>query len=114
MTQRTMFDTFAATDVGMARRSDPQTSKIAAAMAAGSRSPSQAAVWDVMKDGLERIDEEIEEQALRQGCRLSDTRLRHGRRELVDMGVLRIAPATRETKRGRPATVFVRATGSQQ
>lgn len=96
-------------DYGYARTSDPITSKIAAAMAQENKTPSQKAVWDVMIDGVSRTDEMIEAEAMRHGCMLSGTRLRHGRRELVQSGVLSLTKLTWKTKRGSPATVFVRA-----
>ncbi len=93
---------------GYARTSDPPTSVIAAALAADKATPSRKAVWDVMVDGVARTDEMIEAEACRRGCALSGTRLRHGRRELVQAGVLRLTKQTWKTKRGSPARVFVR------
>jgi hypothetical protein len=96
-------------DPGLARRTDPATSKLAAAMVGSNKTPSRTAVWDIMCDGLARTDEMIEAEAEERRCPLSPTRLRHGRRELIESGALVTSPIRWATRRGRMSRVYVRA-----
>lgn len=67
------------------RRSDPETSRRAARV---SRSRAAGIVFEIMRDGIPRIDEEIHAAAADAGHKITADRIRHGRLELVDIGVL--------------------------
>lgn len=83
-----------------ARSADPGTSHAAARLAQVKHKDSKVAgnVLAVMRDGKPRIDEAIAEAVRANGHPLTDSRVRHGRKLLADLGVIVQTGQTRPTR----------------
>ncbi len=84
----------------LSRREDPDTSKAAGRKAGYDSTRARNICLEVMQDGIQRLDEEIHASAVFRGHEISPDRLRHGRLELAELGVL-IECGRRRTAQGR-------------
>lgn len=91
-----------------ARTTDPATSHDAARSACARVDNRKAArvVLAIMRDNVQRIDEEICSLAIVRGHKISPQRLRAGRKELSDRGILIDTGQRRQTRYGSPARVL--------
>lgn len=97
------------------RPADPETSLESARRAAKASPQATAAVRQVMRDGIPRIDEEIRLACQRPGIdyTASLATIQHGRLALSSAGFLVETGETRRTTNGMPSRVWVWADGNR-
>lgn len=90
----------------LVRKTDPRTSVEAARRAAKASLRAMQAVEKLMKDGVDRIDEEIWQGCRAQGYLSSLSTVQHGRLALSESGVLIDSGTERNTSDNCPAIVW--------
>jgi hypothetical protein len=89
------------------RQEDTSTSIQAAAKVRKTSEASIAAVRDLMRDGVPRIDQEIENGCRQRGHCKSLSSAQHGRLVLQEVGILVKTGVKRNTKDGSPSNEWV-------